>query len=135
MVWRGKKPRTIIMYILGGGIKSGSTFHTNMRYLCPELPLYSGSAISRGPSPNLRGWESDPTYPCTRTHTRVLTLLHDCQVIPHCQSWLHFIGIPMTYIEKNSVASEYSFTLIFLFIQNRRGIGVHSFIARVCCIT
>ena len=30
--------------------------------------MYSGSTISRGPSPSLRGGKGTSTYPCTRAH-------------------------------------------------------------------
>ena len=76
LVWRWRTRQTIIMYILGGGIKLGSTSHTNMPYLFPELPLYLGSAISRGPSPNLRGWERHRTYPYTQKHIRKYSLYY-----------------------------------------------------------
>ena len=38
--------------------------------------LYSGSAISRGPSPNLRGWERGPylpLYPSTVSRAKICT--------------------------------------------------------------
>ena len=36
-----------------------------------RIALYSGSAISRGSSPNLRGWKGVPTYPCTRVQAQI----------------------------------------------------------------
>ena len=49
--------------------------HHHIRPIPREAPreMYSGSAISQGPSPNLRGWERGPhlpLYPSTWTTTR-----------------------------------------------------------------